>query len=64
MRSKPLVLVVDDIPKNVQVVANILAQRNYDISAAFSGTQALDMIPKKCPRPDPSGCNDARPGRL
>ena len=38
------VLIVDDAPKNIQVVANILGEELYDISYATNGPQALDHV--------------------
>lgn len=40
----PLVLIVDDVPKNLQVLGNILRKKDYNIAAATSGKQALDMV--------------------
>ncbi len=44
--KKPLVLIVDDLPKNLQILGNLL--KNIDCRTAFatSGTQALDMTQK------------------
>lgn len=47
--EKPLVLIVDDVPKNLQVLGNILRKENYNIAAATSGKQALDMVDKILP---------------
>jgi putative two-component system response regulator len=38
------ILIVDDSPKNIQVVAHLLADQSYDISYATSGLRALDML--------------------
>jgi putative two-component system response regulator len=38
------ILIVDDSPKNIQVVAHLLADQAYDISYATSGMRALDML--------------------
>lgn len=38
------ILIVDDSPKNIQVVAHLLADQAYDISYATSGLRALDML--------------------
>ena len=38
------VLIVDDVPKNIQVIANLLGDEEYDISYATNGTQALGQI--------------------
>ncbi|MCI0470867.1 MAG: response regulator [Candidatus Aminicenantes bacterium] len=47
--DKPLVLIVDDVPKNLQVLGNILRKKEYNIAAATSGKQALDMVEKVLP---------------
>jgi len=38
------ILIVDDAPKNIQVVANILGDEKYGISYATNGKQALGLI--------------------
>jgi len=38
------ILIVDDAPKNIQVIANILGDERYDISYATNGRQALGLI--------------------
>lgn len=38
------ILIVDDSPKNIQVVAHLLADQAYDISYATSGLRALDIL--------------------
>ena len=38
------VLIVDDIGKNIQVVANLLKDEGYHLSYAMSGTQALQIV--------------------
>nr|WP_319398250.1 hybrid sensor histidine kinase/response regulator [uncultured Carboxylicivirga sp.] len=38
------ILIVDDNPKNLQVLSNILAQNNYQIEFATNGRTALDWI--------------------
>lgn len=38
------VLIVDDAPKNIQVIANLLGDKEYDVSYATNGTQALDLV--------------------
>ncbi len=40
----PVILIVDDIPKNLQVLGNILKQENYKVSLATSGRQALKIL--------------------
>jgi len=44
--KKPLVLMVDDVPKNLQVLSMILKEENINIAAAVNGKQALDIIQK------------------
>ena len=39
------VLVVDDTPRNVKLLADILAVKGYDVRTADSGEKALRMIP-------------------
>lgn len=46
----PVVLVVDDNPKNVQIIALILKELNYKIIIAVNGKNAIEMVNKK--RPD------------
>ena len=48
-QEKNLVLIVDDVPKNLQVLGNILRNRDYNISVATSGEQALNMMEKILP---------------
>lgn len=43
-KQKPLILVVDDESKNLQVVGNLLRQKQWDISFAKSGRQALESV--------------------
>lgn len=45
----PLVLIVDDIPKNLQLLSNILNIDGYQISFASSGEQALAIAKKSQP---------------
>lgn len=47
--KKPLVLIVDDVPKNLQVLGNILSIEEYRIAVATSGKQALERINKNKP---------------
>lgn len=41
------VLIVDDVTKNIQLVANFLKQAGYDINYALSGKNALNHIKKE-----------------
>ncbi|MDR0335849.1 MAG: response regulator [Planctomycetaceae bacterium] len=38
------ILVVDDEPVNIQVLKNILSLRNYSVSSAYNGSEALELI--------------------
>ncbi len=44
MMKRFSILIVDDAPKNIQVLANILGDEKYDISYATNGKQALGHI--------------------
>ncbi|MDM8565633.1 hybrid sensor histidine kinase/response regulator [Candidatus Halobeggiatoa sp. HSG11] len=44
MTKKPLILIVDDTLKNIQVLGSILLEHEYDIHVAQDGQQALDAI--------------------
>lgn len=48
MTAKPLILIVDDAPSNVQVLAHILSDR-CKVSFALSGEQALDFVARTPP---------------
>lgn len=41
------VLIVDDIDDNIQVLANLLKNENYDLSFAMNGEQALSILQGK-----------------
>jgi len=47
--TKPKVLVVDDVSKNIQVLAGVLGSHNYVVSAAMNGQQALLIAEKVLP---------------
>jgi len=50
MRSvKPLILVVDDNPQNLQVVASTLSEKGYELAITMSGFQALEYLNENCP---------------
>lgn len=40
------ILIVDDNPKNIQVIGNILQEKNYIIGFATDGNQALNILKK------------------
>jgi two-component system sensor histidine kinase/response regulator len=47
--QKPFILIVDDVPKNLQVLGNILGARGYRFTLATSGVQALKIVKKRLP---------------
>ena len=47
---KPLILVVDDVAKNIQVIGNLLVEQGYEISVAINGDQAIETA--KLTKPD------------
>ncbi|OFY93154.1 MAG: hypothetical protein A2309_11085, partial [Bacteroidetes bacterium RIFOXYB2_FULL_35_7] len=47
--KKPLILIVDDTPQNIQVLGNILYEKGYNISISSSGVHALQSINKQAP---------------
>jgi adenylate cyclase len=46
---KPHILIVDDVARNIQVVANILKTLGCMISFAQSGEKALEIIGRDLP---------------
>ncbi|MCB0287852.1 MAG: response regulator [Calditrichia bacterium] len=48
-KKNSLILIVDDIPKNIQLLGNILSNHGYNIAVATNGKQALTIIEKKLP---------------
>lgn len=48
-RIKPLILIVDDTPKNIQVLGKTLHDIGYNVSIATSGGQALESVKKESP---------------
>lgn len=44
MSNKKKILIVDDIPKNIQILGNLLSGINFQIAYAQSGEQALEVI--------------------
>lgn len=49
VRSQPLVLLVDDEPKNVKLLSAKLAGQPYTIKSAFDGAEALEMVSQHQP---------------
>jgi two-component system sensor histidine kinase/response regulator len=45
--DRPSILIVDDIPKNIQIIGNILKECDYDIEFATNGRDALDWLETK-----------------
>jgi adenylate cyclase len=43
------ILVVDDTPPNVKLLADVLAADGYDVSVAYSGHEALEKVEEVCP---------------
>jgi two-component system sensor histidine kinase/response regulator len=41
------ILIVDDLPRNIQLVAAILRRENYQLSFAQSGAAALDLVKER-----------------
>jgi len=48
-KKKPLILIVDDVPKNLQVLGSILGASDYLITPAMSGEQALARVEQLMP---------------
>jgi len=49
MDKKPLILIVDDTLKNIQVLGSILLEQGYNIHVALSGKQALQAASEEKP---------------
>ena len=47
--QSPKILVVDDVPENIEIIEDILAEESYEIFKAFNGQEALQVIEKKLP---------------
>lgn len=47
---KPLVFIVDDIPKNIQILTNILVNQEYRVAFSVKGQEALELA--KMNKPD------------
>jgi adenylate cyclase len=52
VRERPLILVVDDVPDNIEVVRRRLEAQSYEVVTAADGLEALeqlsDMSPTLC----------------
>jgi DNA-binding response OmpR family regulator len=42
--QKKSILIVDDVPRNIQVLVNILREKDYKISVAPGGRKALEIV--------------------
>jgi len=42
--TKHKILVVDDVPKNIQILGSILSNADYQIAYAQDGDQALNIL--------------------
>ncbi len=49
IENDPIILVVDDIQKNIQVVGGILNEAGYEVMPATSGAQAFERIKMQMP---------------
>ena len=47
--DKPLVLLVDDVPQNIQILHQILNMGEYSFAIATNGKETLQMVKKKLP---------------
>ena len=45
----PHILVVDDLPRNAQILAQLLDKAGYRVAVAMNGAQALEMIAQDPP---------------
>jgi CheY-like chemotaxis protein len=45
--NEPSILIVDDVPKNIQLLGSILKEEAYDIEFATSGKEALEWLDSK-----------------
>lgn len=44
--QKPIILIVDDVPRNIQVLGTLLAKFDCELAIAMNGKQALDTVDK------------------
>ncbi|MGH7311859.1 MAG: response regulator, partial [Candidatus Rokuibacteriota bacterium] len=49
MTAPARILVVDDTPHNVKLLADLLGARGYAVTTAAAGSEALALIEKECP---------------
>ena len=48
-RSKPLIMVVDDLESHLKAIGNTLMNADYDITLAFNGKRAIDIAKNALP---------------
>jgi diguanylate cyclase (GGDEF)-like protein len=48
-REESFILIVDDNPKNLQVLGNILREKDYKTAVAKNGQEAMKVVEKKLP---------------
>jgi two-component system, sensor histidine kinase and response regulator len=48
--KRDLILVVDDVTKNIQILGNFLREAEYDVAVATSGMQALSILEQVKPQ--------------
>ena len=48
-KDKPLILLVDDVPQNIQILHQILNLGEYSFAIATNGKETLQMVKKKLP---------------
>lgn len=48
-KDKPIILIVDDVPKNIQVLGTLLNKFECELAVAMNGQQALDTVKKIMP---------------
>ena len=58
------ILVVEDQPDNRQIIRDVLAGTDYEITEAEDGEQALAAVAKSATRSHPHGYPTAHHGRL
>ena len=49
MRERPLILVVDDVPDNIEVVRRRLEAQSYEVVTAADGLEALEQVKRHVP---------------
>jgi adenylate cyclase len=49
MRERPLILVVDDVPDNIEVVRRRLESQTYDVITAGDGLEAMEQVQAHLP---------------